>query len=85
MIKLDLDRYFDTATVDEYILTESTSTPMTWLKKFWARYLVDEAGNPVPEEQAFEMLGKLTLRNFRDLRVEGELRDLAIPPASSSG
>jgi hypothetical protein len=77
IIKIDLEKFLDTATVDEYIKTEQPGTSLVWLKSFWAKYLVDENGQPVAD--ADKVIGNLTLKQFRMLRTEGEIRDIAIP------
>ena len=83
-MKISIDRLLDTATVDEYIKIESESVGITWLRDFWARFLVDDKGAAIEIEAAKKMLGRLTLVQFRTLRREGELRDTAVPLESDS-
>ena len=77
VIKIDLEKFLDTATVDQYIKTEQPGTSLAWLKQFWSDYLVDENGKPVEDGES--IIGSLTLKQFRALRTEGEVRDVAIP------
>lgn len=83
-VRVDFERFLDTATVDEYIKSETPSTSMEWLRAFWAGYLVDGSGREMPREEAERVIGGLTLKEFVALRREGELRDVAVPPTNGS-
>lgn len=82
-LSIDLERFLDTATVDDYVKVENPGTSIEWMKEFWAQYLVVD-GEKVEVVAAEAILGGLTLRQFRELRREGELRDLAVPPMKGS-
>jgi hypothetical protein len=84
MIRIDFDKLLDTATVDDYIRAESGKAGMEWLRDFWSRFLVDADGKPVDPAEARSALGKLTLNQFKILRREGEVAEIAVPLASET-
>jgi hypothetical protein len=85
--KIDPDRM----TLDDLIaLDEAGGMKPRQMRDLLARFLVDENGAFVPEEDAQKQLGSLKVSELKDaVKKFGEgvkgLKDGAVPPASGSG
>ena len=82
-IKFDLDLL----TLDDLIAIESGNIKAVAVRDIMARFVVDEAGVALPEDEARRQVGKCSLKELRQVMdtLTETVRSLAVPPATGGG
>lgn len=76
----ELERIKDMVTVDELMGIQEGS--IREIRNVLARFVIDEKGQYVPEEEGLQSLGKLTIRQLEEVAVEFRkgMEGAAVPP-----
>jgi hypothetical protein len=80
VLRVDLDRVKDSVTVNEMIGMQRGN--FAAIRNVVSRFVVDENGNYVPEEEAQELIGEKPLRVLEELSQEfrNKIEETAVPP-----
>ena len=82
-VKLKIDE--NRITLDDLINLEEGDNSTRFLRDLFSRFLVDENGEYLPEEEAVKVMGKLTLGDVMQVKeqfmefIKG-LQERAVPP-----
>lgn len=92
-MKINLNIDADKITLDDLIMVDELTSgkiPARQLKGFVARLIVGNDGVPLPEAEAMQTAGKMTMAELRQAfeAISGKVRELqatAVPPETSGG
>lgn len=77
-------------TLDDLVALEEGSVSTRILRDLISRFLVDDDGNPIPEEDAIKIAGKMRMREMKEVATAltdeiKRIKDETIPPVNAVG
>lgn len=85
MPKIELKIDENRITLDDLIRLEEGDNSTRFLRDLFARFLVDESGEYLPEDEAVHVMGRMTMADVLQVKEQfvafmGGLKERAVPP-----